>query len=565
LGTCALPLAAPAFAQVGPVNAAVPPQQNPINPIAPPSAPKVSPSLKPPGAEAYPNQAPNTPVKVASVAVEGVTIYPAAEVSAITGGLVGPATPASSIETARLTLLRKYRDGGYPLVTVSAALDRNGALRFIVVEGRISDVKLEGDIGAAGTKVLQFLRNLIKDGPSRTDDIERWLLLAQDVPGVSLQTVLRPSESEPGSLLLVARVSRTPISGFVVADNRAYQFTGPTEVLGVLGYNSLTSLGERSEVSIFKTITNNTQIFGQADVEMFIGSSGLKFRIYGGAGTTTPDGTLSAANYNGVTQVGGFQFSYPLIYERRQKLNLLGMFDLFDTVTTGSGINTHDSLRIVRFGVDYARLDQILGDAHPAENRITVRVNRGFDGLGSTHTGQLTLSRQGEVMDFTSINGAISRNQTLFSPWQDATVTFLAEVAGQKSGDVLPPEEQYHIGGLQSVRGYYAGQLSGDSALTTTLELQLNTSAHLDAFGLSRDIGLQFYSFYDWGQSWENRSLDYATHVSSVGIGMRSALTQFLEFDMEGVQRLNRQPASSSAAVQELDAQAFYWRVLVRF
>jgi hemolysin activation/secretion protein len=130
---------------------------------------------------------------------------------------------------------------------------------------------------------------------------------------------------------------------------------------------------------------------------------------------------------------------------------------------------------------------------------------------------------------------------------------------------VLPPEEQYHIGGLQSVRGYYAGQLSGDSALTTTLELQLNTSAHLDAFGLSRDIGLQFYSFYDWGQSWENRSLDYATHVSSVGIGMRSALTQFLEFDMEGVQRLNRQPASSSAAVQELDAQAFYWRVLVRF
>jgi hypothetical protein len=46
---------------------------------------------------------------------------------------------------------------------------------------------------------------------------------------------------------------------------------------------------------------------------------------------------------------------------------------------------------------------------------------------------------------------------------------------------------------------------------------------------------------------------------------LRSALTSFLEFDMEGVQRLNRQPASSSAAVQALDAQAFYWRVLVRF
>ena len=560
------PVFAPsAFAQVGPVNAAVPPQQNPITPIAPPSAPKVEPSLKVPGAEAYPNQAPNTPVKVASIAVEGVTIYSPAQLAQITSGLVGPATPESSIEAARLTLLRKYRDGGYPLVTVSAALDRNGALRFVVVEGRISDVKLEGDIGPAGTKVLQFLRNLIKDGPSRTDDIERWLLLAQDVPGVSLQTVLRPSESEPGSLLLVARVSRTAVSGFVVADNRAYQFTGPAEILGVVGYNSLTSLGERTEVSIFKTLVNNTQLFGQADVEMFIGSSGLKFRVYGGAGTTTPDGTLAAANYYGVTQVGGFQFTYPLIYERRQKLNLLGMFDLFDTVTTGAGIDTHDSLRIVRFGVDYARLDQVFGDNHPADNRITVKLNRGFDGLGSTHTGQLTLSRQGEVMDFTSVTGTISRNQTLFSPWQDATVTLLTELAGQKSGDILPPEEQYHIGGLDAVRGYYAGQVSGDSALTTTVEMQLNTSAHIEPFGWSRDVGLQFYGFYDWGQGWSNSSLDPSMHVASVGIGLRSALTQFLEFDMEGVQRLNRQPASSSSAVEELDAQAFYWRVLVRF
>jgi hypothetical protein len=34
---------------------------------------------------------------------------------------------------------------------------------------------------------------------------------------------------------------------------------------------------------------------------------------------------------------------------------------------------------------------------------------------------------------------------------------------------------------------------------------------------------------------------------------------------MEGVTRLNRQPQSSNAAVAPLAAQAFYWRVLVRF
>ncbi len=101
--------------------------------------------------------------------------------------------------------------------------------------------------------------------------------------------------------------------------------------------------------------------------------------------------------------------------------------------------------------------------------------------------------------------------------------------------------------------------------IATTVELQLNTSAHIEPFGKPHDVGLQFYTFYDWGQGWQNQSLSFSTHVSSVGIGVRSALTQFLEFDMEGVTRLNRQPASSSAAVAPLDAQAFYWRVLVRF
>ncbi|HET6609846.1 MAG TPA: ShlB/FhaC/HecB family hemolysin secretion/activation protein [Rhodopila sp.] len=544
---------------------AAPLQRNPITTIAPPTGPTVAPGMKLPGDQAYPNQAPNTPVKVASVVVEGGTIFPKAEIAALTDGLIGPATPASAIEASRLAILRKYRDGGYPLVTVSAVLARNGALRFVVVEGRISDVKLEGDIGPAGTKVLQFLGNLIKDGPTKTSEIERWLLLAQDVPGVTLQTVLRPSEADPGSLILIARVSRTAISGFVVSDNRAFKDTGPVEALGVVGYNSMTSLGERSEVSIYKSVNDWSQIFGQADVEMFVGKSGLKFRIYGGAGTTDPTGTLATAGYHGITQVGGFQFSYPLIYARRQKLNLVGMFDLFDTKTNGSAINTHDSLRIVRFGADYARLDQVFGAAHPAENRVSFRINRGFDGLGSTHTGQITLSRQGEVMDFTSLSGTISRNQTLFSPWGDATVSLLMQLAGQKSGDVLPPEEQYHLGGLQSVRGYYSGEVAGDSAIATTLELQLNTSVHVEPFGKPRDVGLQLYTFYDWGQGWQNQSLSYSTHVSSVGIGMRSALTQFLEFDMEGVTRLNRQPASSNAAVAPLDAQAFYWRVLVRF
>lgn len=542
----------------------LPPEQSPIPFIAPPPNLPLSPGLTAPAADEYPNQAPDTPVAVAAVQVEGATALTPQQIGAVTRGLTGPATPASSIEASRLALLRLYRDGGYPLVTVSASLARDGRLRFTVTEGRIADVKLEGDIGPAGSKVLAFLGNLIQPGPTSSAALERWLLLAQDVPGVTLQTVLRPSETEPGALTLVARVTRTAVSGFVVADNRAYKYTGPQQVLAVAGYNSLGSWGERTEVSIYKSLLNSTQIFGQADVETFIGRSGLKFRIYGGAGTTSPTGTLKTVGYTGITDVGGMQLSYPLLYARRQKLNLLGLFDVFETSTQGAQ-GSHDGLRIFRFAADYALLDQVFGSSWPAENRISVKESHGIAGLGSTRNSAAPLSRPGEMMSFNAVTAEVSRTQALFRPWDNASVSLMTLVTGQWTKDILPPEEEFHLGGLQVTRGYYGGEVTGDSAIAATAELRLDTSVQVEPFGKPSDIGLQFYAFYDWGQTYQNRALDTQQHIGSVGIGVRSTLTQWLEADLEGVTRLNRQPQSSSTSIAPLAAQAVYWRLLVRF
>ena len=105
-----------------------------------------------PGAEV-----PNRPVRVSSVEVEGVTAYPQPEIAQLAAGLVGPAVPLPQIDAARQAILQRYRSDGYVLTTVSANLDANGRLRFVVTEGRIASVKLDGDIGPAGTQVLRFL------------------------------------------------------------------------------------------------------------------------------------------------------------------------------------------------------------------------------------------------------------------------------------------------------------------------------------------------------------------------------------------------------------------------
>lgn len=549
------------------VRGAVQPQQgNPIPQISPPPQLPVGPGLAAPQSEPLTNLAPNTPRRVTSAVVEGSTILSDAEAAALVGDVVGPAVPTSAIEAGRLALLKRYRDASYPLVTVSASLAADGKLRFTITEGRIAEVQLDGNIGPSGVKVLEFLNRLVRPGPVDSAALERWLLLAQDVPGVTLQTVLRPSESEPGALTLVARVSRAAISGFITADNRAYRYTGPEQALGVVGYNGLTSLGDRTEISLFKSIYNTAQIFGQVATEAYVGSSGLKLRFYAGAGDTQPTGTLHSVGYDGQTVVAGAQASYPVIYTRQQKLNVVGLFDMVQSVVYQNGaINSKDSLRVIRLGADYALQDLLLGASRPAVNQIVTRLSHGLEGLGASHTGSTSLGRSGSNVGFTKFSAELSRTQTLFSPWSDASVAFMGLIAGQASQDVIPSAEKFYLGGLRFTRGFYAGQVTGDNAMAATAELQLNTGFQGDFYGTPLEVGLQFYTFYDWGETWENKSLDPNARLRSFGIGLRTTLTQYTEIDIEGVSRMTRMPSGTTGAVAPLGGQAFYWRLIGRF
>ena len=74
---------------------------------------------------------------------------------------------------------------------------------------------------------LRFLNRLTEKQPIDSLTLERYLLLAQDVPGVSVRAVLEPSSDQPGALNLIAQVSRQAVSGMATIDNRAFNQTGP--------------------------------------------------------------------------------------------------------------------------------------------------------------------------------------------------------------------------------------------------------------------------------------------------------------------------------------------------
>ena len=551
------------------------PQGSPVERVAPVQRPATTPEtapppLPPPGAEVG-----NRTVRVTSVSVEGATVISPAELDRLTAGLAGPSVPMVSIDKVRQDILQEYRSAGYVLSTVSASLDApSGKLRYIVTEGHIASVKLDGDIGPAGVQVLRFLNRLTEYTPISAKTLERYLLLAQDVPGVHLRAVLQPSAEEPGALNLIAQVTRDAVSGLASFDNRAFDQTGPIEALLVLDLNSFTSLGEKTELSFYHTFPNS-QNFGQIGEEFFIGGSGLKMRLYAGQGISVPSGGgdsgLAISGYHGYTKVLGGALTYPVIRSRQQTLNVGVAFDMLEAeVKTGSSSaltrQSFDSLRIVRLQADYVRSDIWAGAARPAVNQMAIRFSHGFSGLGSSHQAAPDLPRPGEHLNFNKMNFEISRTQTLFAPWEGASVAVMGLLAGQWSSDVLPPAEQFYLGGSRFTRGYYAGQVPGDKALAATVELQLNTGWTPTIGKWSPDISAQFYLFYDWGETWQNQSTDFATKIASAGGGVRLQVTRFTEVDLEALGRFNRFPTGSAGSgITALNGIGLFWRVLGRF
>jgi hemolysin activation/secretion protein len=542
-------------------------------PKAPPNLGQSLPNFRPLGQE---GAVPHAAVPVRSAAVIGATAFPDTVLDHTIGTVVGPAIPLATVEAARLRLVSLYRDHGFVLTAVSAEINSSGDLRFIVTEGHVVAIKLSRNIGPVGGLVLKFLDHLTHERPMREASLEHWLLLAEEIPGVSVSAVLQRNEAAPGALTLVADVRHQTVAGLLTADNRGFHETGPAEGLAVADVNSVTALGDQTQISLFHT-SGSTNNFGQAAESFFLGASGLRVGFYAGAGRAQPSGVLRQIGYKSYLEVFGVNASYPLLLRRGNtlsaKLSLDGTQNLIDTASGiggGDAATSTDSVRALRFELDEAFTDDALGGDRSALTTATLTLSKGVSILGASANGRVNGGRVNEDLDFTKLDAAIERTQTLFSPFDGATVALQTSLGGQYTPDILPSSEEFYLGGNRITQGYYSGEVTGDKAIYADAELQLNVPVAFAAFGRQFNFGSQFYSFYDYGENWQNDKLlagETANNyrLASAGIGARFRLTAALEFDIEGVHRFVTQLQPATSGIAPLSGTAVYWGVIARY
>ncbi|MGE3943569.1 MAG: ShlB/FhaC/HecB family hemolysin secretion/activation protein [Alphaproteobacteria bacterium] len=534
----------------------------PVQRVLPPPQPEIVP-LPAPTVEAPEAPPVGPPVRVDQVRVEGVTVYDDAALRALHGDLVGVDVPRARLDEAVQTLQTRYREDGYILTLVRGEFQRTteGQVVFVIraIEGYISDVKLDGDIGPAGTLVLDMLQRLTGKRPVNNRDLERYLLLANDIPGITARAILRREGLEPGAVLLVAQVARKEVTGLLSFDNRGPREAGPYQLLLSGATQSYTSFGERAEALFFNTF-NREQIFGQINLSGFLNGEGLRLRSYYGRGNSIPGGILAPLNFNSDLEIGGVALSYPFVRSRRFNVFSDVAIDTYHsklTLSPAGDVETRagSDLWIGRLGgiVDFQD-SWFLG--RPAATALSVRLSNGFLGTSSI--------RLGSDAHFLKTNGEITRVQDLFSIGNVQTA-LKTSVGGQYTTEILPPSEKFFLGGTRFGRGFYYGQVTGDRAIGSSVELQFNTRfSDLPLVNPDYQLPVQFYGFWDYGRGFNvPKSGDPDFTVQSLGVGARSDLTRWLFLELEGVRRLTTRP--QGAAVAPENDYAFFTRLTLHY
>ena len=118
--------------------------------------------------------------------------------------------------------------------------------------------------------------------------------------------------------------------------------------------------------------------------------------------------------------------------------------------------------------------------------------------------------------------------------------------------------EEFEIGGLTFGRGYDPSELTGDSGLGASLELQFS-----QAPGLSFLQSYQVYAFYDFGVVWNTDSNTPSQEsLASAGIGVRTNLTDWLFADFEVAQPLTRELENRA---DNRDSERYFFRITGQF
>ena len=480
-----------------------------------------------------------------SLIIKGTTVYTKRQFTPMFRRLLNREVSLEHIYRVANIITRKYRNDGYILsrAVVPPQKIENGVVRIEIVEGYIDKVNIQGKVRGPRELLNAYRRNILASKPLHSKDLERYLLLIDDLPGVTAKSVLTPSENQPGATDLSIILDNKPFEASAGTDNRGTEFNGPMQVFGGVATNSLFGGYEKTGVQTVFTSDPDELFYFNAYHEMPLSSEGTKLTLSGSVSKSKPGDVLKDFEVEGDSSMFQFKLEHPFIRSRGE--NLTGYFSFTHRNSQTDILGTKDSedrLRIMKLGASYDFADRYLG-----VNVMNFNIHRGLNIFDATETGTENLSREKGVSDFTKLSGEFFRLQQLAPSWM-----LLGAVSWQYTFNKLLSSEEFGVGGSSFGRGFDPSEITGDQGLAFKLELQ-------KAFKINKTYlrDLQLYTFFDYGSVWnriETTTRDNREGRYSTGFGARLNVTD----QISGFVELAKPMADRVAAEGNRDPRVFF-------
>ena len=408
----------------------------------------------------------------------------------------------------------------------------DGVLRLEVVSGHIVEVHVRGDAGPYEGLLRSRIERLKELTPLNAGDAERILLLANDLPGMTVQLGLSPKTSGgvPGDLIGELSVTYRRFS--LIGNVQNYNSAVLGRETGYLRaeFFGLTGMGDRTFVAGSTSFDFKEQRIAQLGHSMALGSAGTRLGVIGTLAFSRPSIDLDLRTRSLILNL---EASRPLMRSLNRNAAVTLGFDYVQQRTrvhnSGSSFAfSSDTISTIyaRVGGDTRKLRFDGSQAHSLSAGLELRQGLGI--FGATKTKTAVFGPDGGPSRFEgSAKATVVRGDVAGTIGFGPIFELAATGRGQWTNKPLLNYDEFAIGNLTMGRGYDPGANTGDRMIGASVEARAN-------FGISSKARAQIYGFYDGVKLWnlDTGSSERNRYLASVGGGARLTLFNSIRLDV---------------------------------
>ena len=422
-----------------------------------------------------PPEAKNIHVVIRGFQVVGATVYGDEQFSPLFQDLIGRSVPLQAVYDLAQRITAKYGADGYVLsraiVPVQELEPAGATVRIEVIEGYVDKVVWPAKLSRYRDFFTDYARKITAERPVNIRTLERYLLLANDLPGLKFSTTLKASETARGASTLIVEVTEKPVDAVARVDNRGSKARGPLQFLVSTTFNNLMRQHEQLTLAYAAALPFKELQYVSAAYRYVLNSEGLTVFANGSYSWGFP-GTkeLEDLDFRTTSTYVEAGAQFPIVRARERNLTIVALafegenYNFFNLTPTEP--QAVDRLRGIR-----ARLEGDFADKSGAINQFAITYSHGFVGFGSTDNDNPLASRRGGRVDFSKVEGLVSRLQPLV-----ARFSALVAAYGQYAMDPLLVPEQCGYGGRVFGRAFDPSELLGDHCWMASAELRYDVA-----------------------------------------------------------------------------------------